>query len=83
MMLEEMQSLRLRLDSGEIVLAADACYFCRTPHQRRLPHHWPDHGAMLATLDRFEAPENFGARISFGYDPEFWRSGPQVPTAIA
>jgi hypothetical protein len=27
--------------------------------------------------------ENFGARISFGYDPEFWRSGPQVPAAIA
>src|SRR5215467_4602512 len=24
------QSLRLRLDSGEIVLAADACYFCQT-----------------------------------------------------
>jgi glyoxylase-like metal-dependent hydrolase (beta-lactamase superfamily II) len=24
------QSLRLRLDSGEVVLAADAYYFCQT-----------------------------------------------------
>jgi glyoxylase-like metal-dependent hydrolase (beta-lactamase superfamily II) len=30
-------SLKLRLDSGEIVLAADACYFCRTLRERRLP----------------------------------------------
>ncbi len=76
-----MQSLRLRLDSGEIVLAADDCYFCRTLNRRRLPRYRPDHGARLATLDRLEAPGNFGARISFGYDPEFWRSGPQVPAA--
>jgi hypothetical protein len=70
MMLEEMQPRKLRLDRGEIGLAADACYFCRTLHQQR-------HGAMLVGLDRFEAPENFGARISFGHDPEFWRFVPQ------
>ena len=31
------QSLRIRLDGGEIVLAADACYFCQTLRERRLP----------------------------------------------
>jgi hypothetical protein len=31
------QSLRLRLDRGEVVLAADACYFCQTLRERRLP----------------------------------------------
>jgi N-acyl homoserine lactone hydrolase len=31
------QSLRLRLDRGQIVLAADACYFCQTLRERRRP----------------------------------------------
>src|SRR5580704_1326447 len=30
------QSLRLRLDHGEVVLAADACYFCQTSADRDL-----------------------------------------------
>jgi N-acyl homoserine lactone hydrolase len=77
------QSLKLRLDSGEIVLAADACYFCRTLRERRLPRYVPDRGAMLASLDRLEALEKSGARIYFGHDPEFWRSVPQAPAAIA
>src|SRR6201987_474967 len=57
------QSLRLQLDSGEIVLAADACYFCRTLRERRLPRYAYDHEAMLTSLDRLEALENSGARI--------------------
>jgi N-acyl homoserine lactone hydrolase len=44
------QSLRLRLDSGEIVLAADSCYFCRTLRERRLPRFAYDREAMLASL---------------------------------
>jgi hypothetical protein len=39
-------------------------------------------GAMLAALDRLVAPENFGARIRFGHDPEFWRSVPRLAEAI-
>ena len=46
------QSLRLRLDHGEIVLAADACYFCQTLRERRLPRNMYDREAMLASLDR-------------------------------
>lgn len=45
------QSLRVRLESGEIVLAADACYFCQTLHERRLPRYVADREAMLASLD--------------------------------
>ena len=77
------QSLRLRLDSGEVVLAADACYFCQTLRERRLPRNMYDREAMLASLDRLEALESSGARIFFGHDPEFWRSVPQAPAAIA
>jgi glyoxylase-like metal-dependent hydrolase (beta-lactamase superfamily II) len=76
------QSLRLRLDSGEIVLAADSCYFCRTLRERRLPRHVYDRDAMLASLDRLDAMEQSGARIFFGHDPEFWRSVPQAPEPI-
>jgi glyoxylase-like metal-dependent hydrolase (beta-lactamase superfamily II) len=77
------QSLRLRLDRGEVVLAADACYFCQTLRERRLPRNMYDREAMLASLDRLEALEKSGARIYFGHDPEFWRSVPQAPAAIA
>src|SRR5215469_6222633 len=62
------QSLRLRLDRGEIVLAADACYFCQTLRARRLPRNMYDREAMLASLDRLEALERNGARIFFGHD---------------
>src|SRR5216683_1611390 len=72
--------LRLRLESGEVVLAADACYFCQTLRERRLPRYMHDREAMLASLDRLEALEQGGARIFFGHDPEFWQTVPRAPT---
>src|SRR6266852_2185068 len=63
------QSLRLRLDSGEVVLAADACYFCQTLRERRLPRFVYDRDAMHASLDRLAALETAGARIFFGPHP--------------
>jgi hypothetical protein len=38
---------------------------------------------MLASLDRLAALEAAGARIFFGHDPEFWRTVPQAPAALA
>ena len=73
----------MRLDSGDVVLAADACYFCQTLRERRLPRNMHHREAMLASLDRLEAPEKSGAVIYFGHDPEFWRSVPQAPAALA
>jgi N-acyl homoserine lactone hydrolase len=77
------QSLRVRLDRGEVVLAADACYFCRTLRERRLPRRVHDRAAMLASLDRLAALEAGGARIFFGHDPDFWQTVPQAPASIA
>ena len=77
------QSLRVRHDGGEVVLAADACYFCQTLRERRLPRYVDDIEAMLTALDRLEALERAGARIFFGHDPEFWRTVPQAPALIA
>jgi len=76
------QSLKLRLPGGEIVLAADSCYFCRTLRERRLPQFAYDREAMLASLDRLAALEAAGARIFFGHDPEFWQTVPQAPAPL-
>ena len=35
----------VRLDGGDVVLAADACYFCRTLRERRLPRNVHDRAA--------------------------------------
>jgi N-acyl homoserine lactone hydrolase len=77
------QSLKLRLAGGEVVLAADSCYFCRTLRERRLPRFAFDKEMMRASLDRLAALEAAGARIFFGHDPEFWATVPQAPMAIA
>jgi glyoxylase-like metal-dependent hydrolase (beta-lactamase superfamily II) len=76
------QSLKVRLDSGDVVLAADACYFCQTLRERRLPRNVADREGMRASLDRLAALERGGARIFFGHDPEFWRGIPQAPSAV-
>jgi N-acyl homoserine lactone hydrolase len=76
------QSLRVRLDRGQVVLAADACYFCRTLRERLLPRRVHDREAMLASLDRLAALEADGARIFYGHDPEFWQTVPQAPMPI-
>jgi N-acyl homoserine lactone hydrolase len=77
------QSLRVQLEGGDVVLAADACYFCQTLRERRLPRHVHDREAMLASLDRLEALEQAGARVFFGHDPTFWNTVPKAPGAIA
>jgi N-acyl homoserine lactone hydrolase len=76
------QSLKLRLAGGEVVLAADSCYFCRTLRERRLPKNVHDRDAMHASLDRLARLEASGARIFFGHDGEFWKTVPQAPTAV-
>lgn len=77
------QSLRLRLSSGDVVLAGDACYFCQTLRERRLPKNVHDRAEMLASLDKLARLQAGGARIFFGHDDTFWRDVPQAPAAIA
>ena len=77
------QSLKVRLDSGDVVLAGDACYFCRTLKERRLPRFVHDKEAMLASLEKLGELQRSGARIFFGHDAEFWATLPQNGTPIA
>ncbi len=76
------QSLKVRTEKGEIVLTGDACYFCRTLKERRLPVRVFDREQMLASLDRLEALEKGGAKLIFGHDPDFWKSVPQGPEPL-
>jgi glyoxylase-like metal-dependent hydrolase (beta-lactamase superfamily II) len=76
------QSLRVRLQSGDVVLAADACYFCRTLQERRLPKNVHDRPQMLASLEKLAQLQASGARIFFGHDHAFWRNVPQAPLPI-
>ena len=76
------QSLRMRTDKGEVVLTGDACYFCRTLKERRLPARMFNREQMLASLDRLQALEDGGAKLIFGHDAEFWKTVPQGPKPL-
>jgi glyoxylase-like metal-dependent hydrolase (beta-lactamase superfamily II) len=76
------QSLRIRTEKGEAVLTGDACYFCRTLRERRLPRFLFDKAQMLDSLDRLKRLERGGAKLFFGHDPEFWKTVPQAPAQI-
>ena len=72
------QSLRVRLDAGEVVLTADACYLRRSLDALHLPLIAHDPEAMLAVLHRFRALEAAGARLVFGHDAAQWATLPRV-----
>ena len=76
------QALRVRLDSGEIVLAADACYLRRTLEDLHLPAVVSDPEAARESLLRLRRLAAAGARIFYGHDPGFWEGVPQAPLAI-
>jgi glyoxylase-like metal-dependent hydrolase (beta-lactamase superfamily II) len=76
------QSLRVRLDSGDVILTGDSCYLRRTLEELRLPGVMHDREAMLASLHRLRALRDDGARIFYGHDPEFWATVPQAPDVV-
>jgi N-acyl homoserine lactone hydrolase len=76
------QSLRVRLDGGEVVLTGDACYLRRTLEELRLPSVVYDEQGMRQSLLRLRALRDAGARIFYGHDPEFWKTVPQAPVEI-
>jgi N-acyl homoserine lactone hydrolase len=77
------QSLRVRLDSGEVVLTSDACYLRRTLDEMKLPPFAHSREAMLEVLERFRAMEAAGARLFFGHEPAQWKNVRQAPQVIA
>ena len=74
------QSLRVRLDSGEVILTGDACYLRRTLEELHLPSVVDDAEAMRAALLKLRTLRDAGARLIFGHDPEDWATVPAVLT---
>ena len=72
------QSLRVKLDSGEVVLCGDSCYLRRSLEQLHLPGVVHDRDAMIESLKRLRALQQNGAKIFYGHDPEFWKEVPQL-----
>jgi len=77
------QSMRVRLEGGEIVLAADCCYLRQTLDNLHLPNFAFDREAMIESLLLLRRMQAGGARIFYGHHPAFWRTVPQAPNAIA
>lgn len=76
------QSLRVQLDSGPVVLTADACYLRRTLDDLHLPAVVADREAMRRSLERLRTLRDAGARIVYGHDPEAWTAVAQAPAAL-
>jgi glyoxylase-like metal-dependent hydrolase (beta-lactamase superfamily II) len=77
------QSLRVRLDAGDVVLTADACYLRRNLEEGVLPATVRDEAAFRRSLARLAALRDAGARLVFGHDPDQWARTPQAPACLA
>ncbi len=77
------QSLKVRLDSGDVVLTADACYFKESLTNLHLPHLVHNRSQMIDSLLLLRKLERAGARMFYGHDPEFWSQLPRAPKAIS
>jgi len=73
------QSLRVRLDSGDVVLTGDACYLRRTLEELALPLLIHDRADMLASLERLRRLRDGGARLLFGHDAAQWPDSATAP----
>jgi glyoxylase-like metal-dependent hydrolase (beta-lactamase superfamily II) len=76
------QSMRVKLASADIVLAADCCYLKQTLDAMHLPKFSYNVAQMKESLSLLRRLQADGARIFFGHDPEFWKTVPQAPAAI-
>ena len=66
------QSMRVRLDSGEVVLTADSCYMRKALEEMVLPPFAHSYDAMREVIMRYRAMERAGARLIFGHDAAQW-----------
>jgi N-acyl homoserine lactone hydrolase len=73
------QSLKVRLDSGDVILTADACYLRETITNLHLPQLVHNRTEMMNSLLLLRKLERAGARLIYGHDPEFWSQVPQAP----
>ena len=77
------QSLKVRLDSGDVILTADACYLKETLTNLHLPHLVHNRTEMMNSLLLLRKLQKAGARLIYGHDPEFWSQVLQAPKQMS
>ncbi len=77
------QSLRVRLQGGDVILAGDACYLRRTLEDLHLPRRCHDDAQWLESLKALRRLQARGGRIFYGHDPDFWKTVPQAPAPVS
>ena len=70
------QSLRVRLEDREVVLAADCAYFARTLDGGSLPPFGHDAEAQARGVARLRDLRAAGATVVPGHDPDVWAALP-------
>jgi glyoxylase-like metal-dependent hydrolase (beta-lactamase superfamily II) len=74
------QSLRVRLDGGDVVLTSDACYLRETLDRLHLSPIVHDREQALASLHALRRLRDGGARMIYGHDPDHWTAVPATLT---
>jgi N-acyl homoserine lactone hydrolase len=82
------QSLRVKLEGGDVVLTSDACYMRESLEQMRLPDPMVvgDREQSLQTLRTLRQLQQSGAHLLFGHDPRQWHkltAGVSGPLTLA
>lgn len=73
------QSMRVRSEQGDHILAGDACYHCGVVKTRNFPPY-SDQAAMNRSLDALLALREPDTVMVFGHDPAQWGEAPVLPS---
>jgi glyoxylase-like metal-dependent hydrolase (beta-lactamase superfamily II) len=74
------QSLRVRLESGDVVLCGDCAYFERTLDGGPLPPFGHDAEQQARSIEQLRSMRSAGARLVPGHDQAVWDALPAVLT---
>lgn len=67
------QSLRVRLESGDVLLTGDCCYFRRMLEADLVPPFGFDRDRQRQAMETLRGLEADGVKLIFGHDPDQWR----------
>ena len=67
------QSLRVRLESGDVLLVGDCCYWQRMLEEDLVPPYGFDHAQQRQSMMRLRELQADGIKLMFGHDPDQWQ----------
>ncbi len=67
------QSLKVQLESGDVLLVGDCCYWQRMLEEDLVPPYGFDHGLQRQSMENLRTLHRDGTRLIFGHDADQWR----------